>query len=172
MRSLLDRPLLKSISTVAYLFSALAITVATSKGGQAGLGDKNVFGLGVTNYAVSSSCSGAIGDIAIRSNAGSIQKSIFLNGQSTHRPINFKSLGFPNATVLVGTDQIGEGTTCKMSGIQSVVNNGYDESQKDQAFYTLGQLTTFTYRCTPASGSACQIILRELPSGRLEDVYF
>jgi hypothetical protein len=173
MHRLLSFPVLKTTLktglTVAYLFSALAITVATSKGGS-GSGTS----IGVTNYAISTSCPGSLGDMVVRSNSGTIEKSIFPNGQPTQKPVDYRKFGFPNKTLLVGMDQIGidNETSCKIIEKTSVTNNGYDESKPFQSFHTLGQLTTFTYSCTKPQGATCRIVVRELPTGPLEEVYF
>jgi hypothetical protein len=173
MRNLISVSAMKTGLTVAYLFSALAITVATSSPGKGG----NALALGVTNYAISTTCPGSIGDMGIRANSGTIEKSIFSNGQATQKPVTYRNFGFPDPTLLVGLDQgFEKEASCKVVNKSSLPNNGYDESKTNQVFYIPGQLTTFTYQCTKATQNQgrsqnCQVTIRELPFGPIEDVY-
>jgi hypothetical protein len=174
------RQILSRFLTLAYLLSAAAITVATSKASDGPVGPVNWGLSGVTNYSVRSNCSTLAYNVdAIRVENGVIRQSLDSDGVVRATTItDFTQLGFVQSSTIIGVDQYGSSPTnptpgsttnseskCLVRSRQSTVNSYYDASQSNYSYLQPGSLTTVQYDCYNATAYQCSITLGELRAG-------
>ncbi len=166
-------PSVKKVLTVGYLLSVFVVTAATSKSRDGGVAP---LGSGTTNFSIETNCQPSSEIVAIRAENGTIRRAMTSNRYvNTNPSVTFRSLGFPNQTMLVGTDQYGVDTfapeKCLVKNTYTRPNPMPIDPASEFVFADPGSLTTYLYDCYEHGNYVCSISLTELPAGELQNVW-
>jgi len=179
---------LKKFLTGIYLFSALTVTVATSKAGGPAV-EAMTITAGTTNYSVQTNCPNSPDVKAMRVVNSTIVQTLDSSGTLSVAPgIDMRQLGFPRSNVSVGLNQTSISTPrkCTIRTLTTQPNPNPDAASVDTSlqtssqvdpsasakyhFHTPGQLTTALYDCYDGANYVCSTSLAELPAGDLAAV--